>query len=187
MCCGNLTTSCHLSYSNSDLKETLRLAKCHGVCLKKNPWSKAFWWTFDLQKRCGERHDEQSGWCHGSGPTVLAGKAQGRDQLKGPVGCARWCRKRGRLCSAVFLLATMARLLKNQRWSMLCCTVTEWSRPEEDKETRHQERGQHGMFRTLQSNGCCFLTTQFDIYWSLCLELQLIFKLLLSPLWFKQS
>lgn len=42
-----------------------------------------------MQKRSGERHDEQSGWYHASGPTVLAGKAQGREPLK---GCAGLCR-----------------------------------------------------------------------------------------------
>ena len=102
-------------------------------------------WTSDLQKRRGERHGEQSGWYHASGPTVLAGKAQGREgkakrlcrAVQAVQAVQDGARRRAVLC-CVFLLVTTARLLKISGVvnALLCFIVAEWRRPEEDKGDR---------------------------------------------------
>lgn len=98
-----------------------------------------------MQKRSGERHGEQSGWYHASGPTVLAGKAQGREPLKGCAGLCRLCKvepeERRAVLRCVFLLVTTARLLKISGVvnALLCFIVAEWRRPEEGSGEENKE------------------------------------------------
>lgn len=82
MCCGNLTTSCHLSYCNSYLKETLELAKCRRVSQEKKPLEQSLeGGHLTCRKLMGRGRTEQSGQHHGSEPHCAGRESPGQGTL----------------------------------------------------------------------------------------------------------
>lgn len=139
MCCGNLATSCHLSYSNSYLKETLNWQSATVYLKKKAFGAKPRRRTFDLQKTCGERHEEQSGQHRGSEPHCAGRESQGWEQLRA-VG-AVWGG-----CACLYLPPGsygQATVASSGEQCLVRAYTGKWRRLEEDKEARHQERRWH--------------------------------------------